>query len=77
MEIVILWLFFCVLAGMFAHNKRGRNGINWFVIAFFCSPLVAFLLLVVLNERDGAKGGSERAIGGPAWLLGRSDKRPW
>src|SRR5215475_13000645 len=48
---VAFWLFFCVLVGMFAHVRRNRNGLGWFLVAFFFSQLVAFLLLVMLKAK--------------------------
>jgi hypothetical protein len=46
------WLFFCVAAAMFAVQRRNRSGIGWFFVAFFFSPLVAFVLLAILREQD-------------------------
>jgi hypothetical protein len=43
------WLFLCVAAAMFADIRRKRNGFGWFVVAFFFSPLVAFILLAILE----------------------------
>ena len=68
--IIAFWVFLCVLAGMFASNRRKRDGIGWFLVALFFSPLVAFLLLLVLNESDGINRG-------PAWLVGSNESRPW
>jgi len=48
---VAFWLFFCVLVGMFAHVRRNTNGLGWFLVAFYFSPLVAFLLLAVLKTK--------------------------
>lgn len=47
--LVLGWLFFSVAAGMFAHNRRNRSGFGWFVVAVIFSPLVAFVLLAILQ----------------------------
>jgi hypothetical protein len=51
---ILVWPFLSVLVGMFAHGRRNRNGIVWFLIAFFISPLVAFLLVAVLRTKEDA-----------------------
>lgn len=43
------WLFFSVAAGMFAQKRRNRDGGGWFFIALIFSPLVAFVLLAILE----------------------------
>lgn len=43
-----LWFFLAIAAGMFAHYRRDRNGVGWFLIALLFSPLVAFVLLAIL-----------------------------
>ena len=48
MEYFIGWIFFCVVAGMYAHFHRNRSGIGWFFVGFFFTPLVALILLLVL-----------------------------
>lgn len=48
MEIAVLWLFFAVLVGMYA-AKIGRSGLGWFLLAALISPLLAFLLCLVLG----------------------------
>jgi hypothetical protein len=51
MELLLLpmWLFLCVAAAMFADIRRKRNGLGWFAVAFFFSPIVAFILLAILE----------------------------
>lgn len=44
------WLFFSVAAGIFAEKRRNRHGVGWFVVALVFSPLVAFVLLMVLDN---------------------------
>jgi hypothetical protein len=50
--IVVVWLFFCLLVGMAAHNHRQRGGPEWFAIAVLISPLLAFPLLYALPVRE-------------------------
>ena len=52
MTLFLLWFFFSIAAGMFAHIRRNRNGVEWFLIAFLISPLVAFVLLAILKPRS-------------------------
>jgi hypothetical protein len=47
--LILGWLFFSVAAAMFAHIHRNRNGGGWFFVALFFSPLVAFVLLLILR----------------------------
>jgi hypothetical protein len=68
--VIILWLFFCVLVGLFANQRRNRSGFAWFLVSFVFSPLVGFLLVAVLREADGTTIG-------PAWLMGSNETRPW
>ena len=49
MEVMLIWLFFALLVGMFA-SKRGRSGAGWMVLAAIISPLLAWLLLLVLAD---------------------------
>jgi TctA family transporter len=46
---IFAWLLLSIAAGMFAHIRRNRNGVGWFVVAFFLSPFVAFVLLAILQ----------------------------
>jgi hypothetical protein len=43
------WIFFSVAAGMFASIHRNRSGMGWFFVAVFFTPLVAFVLLLILR----------------------------
>lgn len=52
MEIGFLgWLFLAVAVGVYAKNHRGRSGLGWFVLALIISPLVAFILVLVMKDR--------------------------
>jgi hypothetical protein len=35
--------------GVFAHVRRNRNGFGWFALAVLLSPLISFLLLLILH----------------------------
>jgi NADH:ubiquinone oxidoreductase subunit 6 (subunit J) len=47
--LILGWIFFSIAAGMFAHIRRNRDGGGWFLIALLFSPLVAFVLLAILE----------------------------
>jgi hypothetical protein len=46
----IAWLLLSFAAAMFAEDYR-RTPVGWFVIAFLFSPVVAFVLLLVLGRK--------------------------
>ena len=50
--VIVLWLIFVVLIGGYAESKN-RSGLFWAIVAFFLSPLVAFLILAVLPKAEG------------------------
>src|SRR4051812_35253511 len=58
---ILGWLFFSVAAGMFASIRRNRNGGAWFAVALVFSPLVAFVLLLILHPL----GPQDRKLNGP------------
>jgi len=43
---IILWIVLSIVIGV-AATARGRNGIGWFFISIFLSPIIAVLLLLV------------------------------
>ena len=45
-----IWFFLCVAIGVGA-EKRGRNGVGWFVFAFFLSPLIAGVFLLAVGPK--------------------------
>jgi 4-hydroxybenzoate polyprenyltransferase len=49
--IILGWLFFSIAAALFAERRRNRNAFGWFVVALVFSPLVAFVLLAILDPR--------------------------
>jgi hypothetical protein len=56
----LLWIFFCVAAALFASQRRNRSGVGWFFVAFFFSPLVAFVLLAILHPLTLLQDNLER-----------------
>lgn len=48
-EGIFFWLFFAILVAMLA-GKRGRSGFGWFLLSAIISPLLAVLLLLVLDN---------------------------
>jgi hypothetical protein len=60
MEIALpfFWIAFAVVVGV-AAASRGRNGFGWFVLALLISPLIALLLVLVMQNRrsDNVSGG--------------------
>ena len=47
---VVAWLGFCVAVGYYA-NKRNRSPILWGLLAFFFSPLLTAIVLVLLKDK--------------------------
>jgi peptidoglycan/LPS O-acetylase OafA/YrhL len=45
----LVWLVFCIAAAIFAERRRNRSFVGWFIVEFLFSPLIAFLLLAVLD----------------------------
>ncbi|GLR91329.1 hypothetical protein [Bradyrhizobium iriomotense] len=79
MIVLIIWFVLTlVVAG--AAEARGRNAFGWFVIAFFLSPLIGILLLLVFpNLKQQRLLEAAVAQRGPpplpkASFLGRSDR---
>lgn len=51
MELIIFWLVLAALAGVYASSK-GRSSFGWFCISFLFSPLIGFIAIAVLPNRD-------------------------
>jgi hypothetical protein len=77
MLIFIGWLAFCFVAAA-AADARGRSGIAWFVVAFFLSPLIGILLLLVfpnLKHERLLRASLQRPPSLPrSSFLGRADR---
>jgi hypothetical protein len=52
--ILVVWLGCSIFVWVFAH-KRGRFGFGWFVLALLFSPLLAFLIVLALNDLHGGE----------------------
>ena len=50
MEFAFFWFAFAVVVGV-AANARGRDGVGWFILALIISPLIAVLLVLVMQNR--------------------------
>jgi len=57
MEYAFLWIAFAVVVGV-AANARGRDGLGWFFLALIISPLIALLLVLVMNRRSAESVGT-------------------
>ena len=79
MEIIVIWLLLCVVVAV-AAGSRGRNGLGWFLLAFFLSPLIAGFLIIALPSRRApvAAGQTrpEREQGLIEWLTTPTAKKP-
>ena len=53
--LVVGWLIFAIVVGVGA-DSRGRSGIGWFFLSVLISPLLAFVLLVLLPSLKSAGG---------------------
>lgn len=49
MEIFVGWLIFAALVGVFA-NSRGRSGFGFFLLSALLSPLVGFIIVLVIKD---------------------------
>jgi len=45
---IIGWIFLSILVGAFASSKK-RNGIGWFFLSLLISPLITFIILLVIG----------------------------
>jgi hypothetical protein len=48
MFIIIFWLVLAILVGVFASSK-GRSGVGFFFIAVLLSPLIGFIIALVVQ----------------------------
>src|SRR2546429_9188062 len=54
----MFWLVFSVVVAIGA-SGRGRHGPGWFLLSMVISPLLAFLLLMMLPSRSKSAGAPE------------------
>jgi hypothetical protein len=58
LQFFVFWLIFSIVVGIGAAG-RGRNGAGWFLLSMVISPVLAFLLLVLLPSRSKSAGAPE------------------
>src|SRR6266481_4814972 len=63
MEIVFFWFCFSIVVAV-AANARGREGVLWFFISVIISPLIALLLVLVMDRKNAPP--TEAAVGASA-----------
>jgi hypothetical protein len=60
MSWMFLYLLFTFFVGLFAHIRRNRNGFAWAALCLLISPLIAGIIVAILqplpskSKRDGA-----------------------
>lgn len=65
MGILIFWILFAVLVGVFAAHK-GRSGVGFFFLAVLLSPIIAFIIALIVKpdreslESDAITSGTMR-----------------
>jgi phosphotransferase system glucose/maltose/N-acetylglucosamine-specific IIC component len=59
MGIFVFWLIFAILVGVYASNK-GRSGIGFFLLAVITSPLIGFIIALVVSPNT--KVAEEKAL---------------
>lgn len=80
MTVIFGWILFCIATGMFATYRRNRSPIGWFFIALICSPLIAFVFLIILpvgvsrpvplQEFQGRRAVAyDDSFGGSEWFI--------
>ncbi len=68
--VLLIYLILCKLVGKFA-EVRGRAGIHWSIISFFISPLLGFLVLVLLDPKPTFEE-QEKSFGPMPIMTGQS-----
>lgn len=48
MELGLIWIMLCILCGVYAASKK-RSGIGIFFVSLFLSPLVGFLITLLMK----------------------------
>ena len=69
--VLLAWLGLCGACAFIA-RERGRSAFGWGVLAFFVSPVIAFLILVAVPRRERQAPAEES----PRWLDGKRDESP-
>lgn len=62
MAMMLGWVVFSLAVGVLA-SSRGRNGVGWFALALLISPIIAFVILLLAKNLNGARAGTTQAPG--------------
>lgn len=67
--LLLLWLYFCVLVGVFARHRRNRFGLGYGLTAVLFSPLLTFPLVACLRTLPEREHKPPRRLHGgmPGW----------
>ncbi|ELR63093.1 hypothetical protein C942_04107 [Photobacterium marinum] len=49
--IIVLWLVFAIFVGIYA-NSKGRSGFGYFLLSLLLSPLIGFIIALVVSPID-------------------------
>lgn len=60
MEFAFGWLIFAALIGVLA-SSRGRSGFGWFLLSLLISPLIAMIVVLILQRKNAGPYGSGEA----------------
>ena len=52
--VVALWILLSVLVAVFASRIKGRSGIGFFTLGLLLSPVIAFLIALLISKNWGA-----------------------
>ena len=52
MLMLVIWLVLSGLVGLFASSRRNRSGVGWFLLAGLFSPVLALLVVAILQPRS-------------------------
>jgi hypothetical protein len=62
-EIFLFWFVASIVVGIWAGN-RGRNGAGWCLLSLLISPLLTFLILLVIGKNEQAVEAEAIETGG-------------
>jgi len=71
--VILFWLALSLMVGVFAHVRRSRDGVGWFFLALFISPMLAGILVAILHEGRPRLAGdvsrTQRTFAILAWAI--------
>lgn len=53
--VLVFWVIISIIVGV-AANSRGRNGVGWFLVSVFLSPILALLFLLAFPPIKRGRG---------------------